>query len=116
MMDFADETGFYFGTLSPKRVSEQLKANPKVEICYYNNPDMEHLMEARMMRVTGKVEFLDDVAVKTRICNARPFLKSLGIDGPEDPRIEVFRIATGEAHFWTMNDIMKERELERIKF
>jgi hypothetical protein len=30
--------------------------------------------------------------------------------------IEVLRIATGEAHFWTMNDILRERELERIKF
>ena len=116
MMDFADETGFYFGTLSLKRVSEQLKDNPKVEVCYYNSPDLEHIMDARMLRVTGKIEFVDDIALKTRIFEARSFLKSLGIEGPEDPRVEVLRIATGEAHFWTMNDILKERELERIKF
>jgi len=116
MMDFADESGFYFGTLSPKRVSEQLKDNPKVEVCYYNNPDLEHIMDARMMRVTGKVKSLDDIDIKTRIFEARPFLKSLGIERPEDSRIEVFRIATGEAHFWTMGDILKERELEIMKF
>jgi len=116
MMDFADETGFYFGTLSLKEVSKQLKKNPKVEVCYFNNA--QNLMDVKMMRVTGKIEFLDDIAFKTKIYERRPFLKSLGlgIEGPEDPRIEVFRIYTGEAHFWTMNDIMKEPELERIKF
>jgi uncharacterized pyridoxamine 5'-phosphate oxidase family protein len=113
-MFFADDTGFYFGTLSPKRVSEQLKANPRVEICYYNNP--ENLMNGKMMRVTGEIEFLDDLALKTRIFEERSFLGSVGIESPEDPRLEVFRIATGEAHFWTMNDIMRERELERVKF
>ena len=31
-------------------------------------------------------------------------------------KVGSIRIATGETHFWTMNDILKERELERIKF
>jgi len=114
MMDFADESGFYFGTLSPKEVSKQLKSNPRVEVCYFNNA--QNPMDAKMMRVTGKIEFLDDIAFKTKIYERRPFLKSLGIEKPEDPRIEVFRIYTGEAHFWTMGDIMKEPELERIEF
>jgi uncharacterized pyridoxamine 5'-phosphate oxidase family protein len=117
MMFFADETGFYFGTFSTKRVSEQLKANPRVELCYYNNPALEDMMNAKMMRVTGEVEFLDDIALKTRIFEERRFLfAKVGIESPEDPRIEIFRIATGEAHFWTMNDILRERELERLRF
>ena len=56
---FADENGFYFGTLSPKDVSRQLKTNPKVEVCFYNNA-----RPMKMMRVTGEVEFLDDMVLK----------------------------------------------------
>ena len=114
MMDFADESGFYFGTLSSKEVSKQLKKNPRVEVCYFNNA--QNPMDVKMMRVTGKIEFLDDIALKTRILEERPFLRSLGIEKPEDPRIEIFRICTGEAHFWTLADNLKEPELERIKF
>jgi pyridoxamine 5'-phosphate oxidase len=113
MMFFADETGFYFGTLSPKGVSKQLKSNPKVEICFFRPGELQDM---KMMRVTGKIEFLDDIALKTRILEERPFLRSLGIEKPEDPRIEVFRICTGEAHFWTLADNLKEPELERLQF
>ena len=59
IMDYADETGLYFATLSPKNMSKQLHANPKVEVCFYNNaPD---IMQARMMRICGTVEFLDQL-------------------------------------------------------
>ena len=33
-----------------------------------------------------------------------------------DQTNEVFRISHGEAHFWTIPDILKEPQLERIKF
>jgi pyridoxamine 5'-phosphate oxidase len=49
---FANENGFYWGILSPKNVYKQLKANPNVEACFYdNNSD---LFNAKQMRVTGK--------------------------------------------------------------
>ena len=35
---------------------------------------------------------------------------------PLAPIMEVFRVHSGEAVFWTMNDVLKERDLERIKF
>jgi uncharacterized pyridoxamine 5'-phosphate oxidase family protein len=114
---FADENGFYFGTLSPKDVSRQLKTNPKVEVCFFNNAGPQAIMDMKMMRVSGEIEFLDDMALKTRIFEERQFLgKSLGMTGPDDPRIEIFRIHEGEAYFWTMSDNMREREIERIKF
>jgi pyridoxamine 5'-phosphate oxidase len=106
---FANEDGFYFATLSPKEVYKKLKNNPKVEVCFYNNP--AELQDAKQMRVTGKVEFLDDEELKKKIAEERQMAGQ-----PIEHLCEVFRIHTGEAHFWTMADVLKEPELERIKF
>ena len=113
LMCFADENGFYFGTLSPKEVTKQLKANPKVEVCYYNTP--AELKDARQMRVTGKVEWVDDKALHEKICKERAFLADI-TGQPLAPIMELFRIHTGKVHFWTMMDVLKESQLERIKF
>jgi uncharacterized pyridoxamine 5'-phosphate oxidase family protein len=113
LMFFADENGFYFGTLSPKEFSKQLKKNPKVEVCFYNNPP--ELLGAKQMRVTGKVEFLDDEELSNRIAKERAFIEQLA-GQPLEGLWEVLRVNTGEAHFWTLQDALKEQELERIKF
>jgi len=106
---YADESGFYFITISPKQVSKQLQQNPKVEVCFYNNA--ADLMDAKQMRVTGKIEFLDDKEIMEKAREARAFLgESL------QPLLQPFRISPGEAFFWTMADVLKAPELERIKF
>jgi len=81
-----------------------------VELCYCSTKPM------KMMRVTGKIEFIDDMAIRTRFFKERTFLKELGVKGPEDPLLVVFAIRTGEAFFWTMAENMKEAEIPRIKF
>ncbi len=114
MLWFADETGFYFHSGMPKAVCQQLLKNPKAEICFYKPappPDA-----GTMLRVAGKVEFLNDLALRTRLLEERPFLKQLGVSGPEDPMLAVFRIGRGEAYFWTMADNMREEESERVRF
>jgi len=113
LMWFANEDGFYFATLSPKEMSQQLKQNPKVEVCFYNNPS--ELSGAKQMRLTGKAEFVNDEALKKRITEERKFLESL-VGKPLGPLWEIFRIHAGEAHFWTLPDALKEPQLERIKF
>jgi pyridoxamine 5'-phosphate oxidase len=113
LMCFADENGFYFATLSPKEVTKQLKKNPRVEVCYYNNP--AELSDAKQMRVTGEIEWVDDEALHKRICEERAFLGDIA-GQPIEPVLELFRIHRGEAHFWTMMDVLKEHELERLKF
>jgi len=112
-MWFADDKGFCFHTRAPKAVWQQLKANPKVEVCFYSPtpPPM-----GSMMRVQGEIEFLDDLALKARLLEERPFLKQAGMTKPEDPAIVVFRIYKGEAYFWTIDENMKESELARIRF
>jgi pyridoxamine 5'-phosphate oxidase len=111
-MWFADDQGFYFQTESVKSVCKQLKNNHHVELCFYApGPDA-----GTMMRVAGKVEFVDDLALKSKVLTDRPFLKAVGIEGPEDPLLVIFRVHSGEAYFWTMAHNMKEMEIERIKF
>jgi pyridoxamine 5'-phosphate oxidase len=107
-MWFADKTGFYFETKSVKAIIRQLNNNQKVEVCFYGSD--------KVMRVTGNVDIIDDMAVRTRCLKERPFLKETGIKGPEDPLLVVFRIGKGEAYFWTRADNMKEAEIPRVKF
>jgi len=112
-MWFADENGFYFATFSPKDIYKQLQNNPKVEVCFYNNA--AELIDAKYMRVKGKIEFSDDGALIKKVTEERAFLEQI-IGRPIGPITKVFRIYTGEIHFWTMADALKEPELERIKF
>ena len=113
LMWFADETGFHFLTFPTKDVSRQLKANPKVEICFYNNP--ANFQGMRQLRVTGKAEFLDNDELKTRAVQERAHLEQ-AIGQPLAPILEVFRVGSGEAHFWTVKDFLREPQIERIRF
>jgi uncharacterized pyridoxamine 5'-phosphate oxidase family protein len=62
------------------------------------------------MRLSGEVEFLDDPDLKKQLLQDWPFLQ------PVEPVVELFRIQSGEAFFWTMDDVLKEKEIERVKF
>lgn len=111
-MWFADEKGFYFQTESVKSICQQLKANDKIEICFYApGPNL-----GPMMRVSGRVKFIEDLSLKRKVLEDRPFLKSIGIQGPEDPLLVIFHVYTGEAYFWTIANNMKEKDIERVKF
>jgi uncharacterized pyridoxamine 5'-phosphate oxidase family protein len=104
----ANEDGFYFETFNPKDVYEQLKNNPKVEICFFNNES--DLEKAKTMRLTGEVEFLDDPDLKKQLLADWPFLQDA------EPVLKIFRVHSGEAFFWTMADVLKEKEIERVRF
>ncbi len=114
LMWFANEDGFYFVIFSQKEVSKQLHNNPKTEICFYNTPP--ELPQAKQMRVSGEAEFLDDAELKKKAYENRNFLDDLAGKSIE-PFLEVFRIASGEAWFWTLaSDVFKEPDLERLQF
>jgi len=112
-MWFADKTGFYYHTGTPKSVFQQLRKNPKAELCFYA-PDAQGA--GRMMRVTGKVEFLNDKSLEERLFRDRPWVTDLLKSAPKDARLAIFRIAHGEAYFWTMENNMREQETPRVKF
>lgn len=113
LMMSADESGFYYALLSPKQVSRQLKANPKMEVCFYNNPPS--LGEARQMRVTGLAELVQDPALIKKVAQDRAFLAQIA-GQPIEPLLEIWRISHGDAHFWTMMDVLKEPQLEHVQF
>ena len=108
----ADETGFYFDLLSPKRVVKQLMDNPKAEVCFYNNAS--DLMQAKQMRVAGIMELFNDDTLTQKVAADRSFLDQLA-GQPTGPLTRIFRLYQSEAHFWTMTDILKEEQLERVK-
>jgi uncharacterized pyridoxamine 5'-phosphate oxidase family protein len=66
-------------------------------------------MTGTMLRISGEVEFVDDPAVKERALNDRPFLKSFGLT-IDNPKLVIFRISHGKAHFWTMENNLKPKQ------
>jgi pyridoxamine 5'-phosphate oxidase len=102
---FADESGFYFQTGSIKEITNQLKANPKAEVCFYKHEGMI----GTMLRVSGEVEFITDLKFKEKVLADRPFLKSFGLT-IDSPGLILFRISHGQAHFWTMVNNLKPKE------
>jgi uncharacterized pyridoxamine 5'-phosphate oxidase family protein len=66
-----------------------------------------------MMRVTGKVEFLEDKALEERLFKDRPWVADLMKAVPKDAKLAIFRVAHGEAWFWTMENNMREDQAPR---
>jgi pyridoxamine 5'-phosphate oxidase len=102
---FADETGFYFQTSTAKEIPEQLKKNPKVETCFYKHSGMI----GTMLRISGNAEFVYDTKLKVKAFTDRPFLKSFGLT-VDSPGLVLFRIAHGQAHFWTMENNLNPKQ------
>ena len=80
----ADENGIMFYTNTAKDVYKQLMANSQVELCFV------HSQPATEIRVSGKVEPVDDEQLKNQI-------------NPENPQtVAVFILRNGKATAWTM--------------
>jgi pyridoxamine 5'-phosphate oxidase len=93
----ADENGIIFHTGKFKDLYNQLIANPRVEFCFTNH-DMQNLIQ---IRISGKVELVEDMALKKEIVEKRDFLKpwvkEQGYEG-----LAVFCLKNGKATVWTM--------------
>ncbi len=112
LMWLADESGFYFHTGSMKRVYKQIIANPKIEVCFYSP---EATAGGKMLRVSGEVEIVNDMGMKEKLVEQRPFLKAISAQNSEDSLV-LFRIPHGEAFFWTMEINTRENEAEVVEF
>ena len=107
---YADATGFYFQTSTVKEFPHQLKQNPLTEVCFYKHESPI----GKMLRISGSVEFVTDLAYRQKALNDRPFLKSnfgLTVDSPE---LCLFRIAHGQAQLWSMESNLNPKE--KIQF
>ena len=93
----ADEKGILFHTGKVKDIHKQLTANPNVEMSF-NNGKFEDLIQ---IRVSGKVELVEDLDLKKEIVQKREFLKPwVERDGYES--LAVYRLKNGRAAIWTM--------------
>lgn len=107
---YANENGFYFTTGRAKDVYRQLQENPRLELCFFNS------QSGKQMRVTGKAEWIDDLDFRAKVLEDRPWLKDYGTGKPDDPVFAVLHIRHGDAHFWTLADNLREKEIEHISF
>ena len=110
---YADESGFYFVPLASKQVFEQLRRNPKLELCFYNNA--EDPADWKQMRVMGEAEFLEDEENLEKAYQNRSFLDPI-LGFSVKPLVRPFRVVAGEAYFWTLADNLKESEAEKLRF
>ena len=112
-MWFADATGFYYHTGTTKSVWRQLQKNPRVELCFYA-PDTPGA--GKMLRISGAIEIMRDPALADRLLRDRPWLKSILTDTTVNTGLAIFRIAHGEARFWTMENNLREQDAPRVIF
>ena len=91
----ADEEGLIFQTVDGKDLPKQMKENPSVEVCFSN------MKENVQVRVAGKATLLEDLDLKKKIAEQRPFLKPL-IEKKGFDVMPVFRIVDCVACTWTM--------------
>jgi len=84
---FADSGKLYFCTASTKDVYRQLKANPAVEF-------VSTSPEYMFMRVSGEVQFSNDMALKKRVLNTFDMIRGI-YKTPDNPVFEIFFIGHG---------------------
>jgi len=113
LLIFAEESGFYFETFPNKEMCKQMHANPKIELCFFNGSS--DLAQSKHLRVAGKIEFMDDPEILDRIYEKIKGLEPLA-GGPFKHLLEIYRIKSGDAHFWTINDLGKEARIKHLKF
>ena len=97
---FADETGFYFYTSTVKDLYRQLRRDPQVEVCFYQQGCT--FMDTRMLRVSGQVEFVGDEALMERLKEERGYLQKVG------ESLVLFRLTRGRALLWSGSEAFKK--------
>jgi pyridoxamine 5'-phosphate oxidase len=92
----ADEKGLIFYTSKTKDVFQQIEKNPEVEVCYF--------AKGTQVRVRGKMEILEDLALKKEIVGKKPFLKQMYPDDKSYGAMGVCRLK-GSATTWSMQNM-----------
>lgn len=110
LMWYADESGFYFHTSKTKDLYTQLVNNPFIEVAFFRQEP-----ELSMLRIRGRVDFIEDTSVKEQLFQDRPWLLNYGKERNDD-FLGIFRIVNAKGLFWTGEDNMKEREIPEISF
>ena len=105
-MWYADETGFYIQSATMKELVGQIIENPKIEIAFFKADEGT----GTMLRVEGEAEIINDIKIKEKCLEDRPFLKEFGLTAEGD-ELFIFRIPHGKAHFWRMETNLDPKEI-----
>jgi pyridoxamine 5'-phosphate oxidase len=92
----ADADGLIFYTGKNKNVFQQIAANPEVEVCYFT--------KGTQVRIRGRMEVLEDMALKKEITEKKPFLQPFYKDEASYANMAVCRLR-GQATTWTMQNL-----------
>ena len=93
----ADENGIILQSDKRKDLYKQLVKNPEAEICFC---DTRNFVE---VRVSGRIEIVEDLALKKEIVDARPFVKPV-VEKMGYDTIAVYRLRNGKATSWSINE------------
>ena len=101
LLYIANENGILFHTASSKDLYKQVLKNPNAELCFNCN--------GTQIRITRKLEIIDDNNLKDEICNdpSRKFLEQWKNDGwfkNFHDEFIVFSLKHGSIVTWTMED------------
>ncbi len=105
----ADEKGIVFHTGKMRDLYKQLTANPHVELSFNNGSD-DNLIQ---VRVSGKVELVEDLALKKEIVRNREFLKPFVEQAGYGP-LAVYRIKDGVASIWAMKTNLEPKKFVQL--
>jgi pyridoxamine 5'-phosphate oxidase len=92
-MHKADESGIYFQVWKLKDIHNQLVKNPEVELCF-NSPSAQ-------VRISGKMELVEDMALKQECVGKRPFMKPIIESKGGWDIVAMYRMKKGKAFVWT---------------
>ena len=93
----ADDDGIIYYTNKNKDVYKQIAANPEVETCYHD------AKKSVIVRVSGRMESLEDLELKKEIIESLPFLKEI-YSKDNYSSMAVCRLRNGKANVFTMKD------------
>ena len=87
----ADESGLIFQSWTLKDIHKQIVENPEVELSF-------NIGDGKQIRVSGRVEIVDDIALKQEVAAQRPFMKPI-IDEKGWDVATIYRVQ-GKASVW----------------
>ena len=90
MMPYLDESGnLLLAVLPSSRTITQIKANPRVEMCYVDR-------KMNFARIAGNAAVSDDADKKEMVWNNVPMLRQ-SFSGPQDPNFILIEVTTDTA-------------------
>lgn len=99
----ADEKRLIFNVKKYKPVHAELKANPNVELCFYDPK------EGLQVRIHGKAKFMVDEAMSRQIVEDHPDLQKQ-VDKYGDDVIVLYGVEDWRAKYWSREN--KEASIE----